>query len=68
MFRENCRQAGSNPVAKSLSHELPCSGVLEGDGLDLTTEKCVLLFHPIECRVQPLLPLSDRAFRLPDPR
>ena len=41
MFRENCRQAGSNPVAKSLSHELPCSGVLEGDGLDLTTEKCV---------------------------
>jgi hypothetical protein len=41
VFRENCRQAGSNPVAKSLSHELPCSGVLEGDGLDLTTEKCV---------------------------
>jgi hypothetical protein len=23
VFRENCRQAGSNPVAKSLSHELP---------------------------------------------
>ena len=32
---------------------LPCSRVLERDGLDLTTEKCVPSFQLIERGVQP---------------
>jgi hypothetical protein len=31
---------------------LPCSRVLESCGLDPATEKCVLLFQPIERGVQ----------------
>jgi hypothetical protein len=31
---------------------LPCSPVPDRDGLDATTEKRVLLFQPIQCRVQ----------------
>jgi hypothetical protein len=31
---------------------LPCSRVLESDGLDPTTEKCVPLFQPIERGIQ----------------
>jgi hypothetical protein len=31
---------------------LPCSRVLESDGLDATTEKCMPLFQAIECGVQ----------------
>jgi hypothetical protein len=31
---------------------LPCSRVLDGDGLDPTTKKCAPLFQPIERGVQ----------------
>jgi len=37
-----------------------CSPMLESDGLDPATEKCVLLFQPIECGVQ----LRDNCLRL----